>query len=34
LKDRYHKLTLFKIWVHFLKNDEKSGVISEVFPNF
>jgi hypothetical protein len=32
LKDRYPKLTLFKVWVHFFKNDERSGVISEVLP--
>jgi len=25
LKDKYLKLTLFKVWVHFFKSDEKSG---------
>jgi hypothetical protein len=27
------KLTFFKIWVHFFKSDESSGVVSEVLPN-
>jgi hypothetical protein len=30
LKDRYHKLILFKVWVSFYKSDETTGVISEV----
>jgi hypothetical protein len=30
LKDRYPKLTLYKVWVLHCKNNERSGVISEV----
>jgi hypothetical protein len=30
LKDGYAKLTLFKVWIHFFKSDEKSRVISEI----
>jgi hypothetical protein len=32
LKDWYHKLTLFKVWVLNYKSDERWGAISEVFP--
>jgi hypothetical protein len=32
LKDWYSKLRLFKVWVLNCKNDERSEVISEVFP--
>jgi hypothetical protein len=32
LKDKYHKLTIFKVWKPYFKTDERSGVISEVFP--
>jgi hypothetical protein len=32
LKDGYPKLTLFKVWVHFCKSDEKSRVIGEFLP--
>lgn len=28
LKYEYPKVTLFKVWIHFYKNDEKSRVIS------
>jgi hypothetical protein len=31
MKDGYHKLTLFKLWVTFFKIDERSRVISEIF---
>jgi hypothetical protein len=30
LKDRYSKLTLFKIWVFNYKNDKTSNIISDV----
>jgi hypothetical protein len=30
LKDGYAKLTLFKVWIHFFKSDEKLRVISEI----
>jgi hypothetical protein len=32
LKDEYSKLTFFKDGYHNCKSDEKSRVISEVFP--
>jgi hypothetical protein len=34
LKDRYHKLTFFKVCVLFFKIDERSEVISEIFLNY
>jgi hypothetical protein len=33
LKDGYPKLTRFKVSVLYFQSDERSGVISEVFPN-
>jgi len=33
LKVRYHKLTRFKVWVPYFKSDDRSRVISEIFPN-
>jgi hypothetical protein len=30
LKNEYIKLTLFKVFVHFYKNNEKSRITSEV----
>jgi hypothetical protein len=34
LKDRYPKLTRFKVWVPYFKSDEISNIINEVFPSF
>jgi hypothetical protein len=31
LKDEYLKLTRFKVRIPFCRNDERSGIISEVF---
>jgi hypothetical protein len=33
MKYGYLKLTLFKVWGHFFKSGERSGVRSEFFPN-
>jgi hypothetical protein len=32
LKDEYTKLTLFKVYGYDCKSEERSGVVSEVFP--
>jgi hypothetical protein len=34
LKEEYPKLTLFKVWAPYFKNDERSRVISKVLPIF
>jgi hypothetical protein len=31
LKDGYPKLTCFKVWIPYLKNDKRSRIISESF---
>jgi hypothetical protein len=33
LKDKYHKLILFKVLILNCKSDERSMVINKVFPN-